>query len=376
MSIGDDIKRILITGGGTGGHVYPALATIEALQEQGNFEFLYVGGKDGIETRLVPRDKIWMETLWIAGFMRSLALKNLLFPFKLLASLYKSWRIIRRFKPHIAVGMGGYVTGPVLYIAAKLRIPVLIQEQDLYPGVTTRLLAKYVDRICLSFEGATKYLTKFLKKTIVTGNPVRKDLLQLNRDTALQKWGFDRQKLTILIFGGSQGARSINLAMLKILPELIKSYSFQMIWQTGEKQYDSVRVAADFDQANIRILPYIQDMPDAYAVADIIVCRAGASSLAELAVVGRATILVPYPYAAGKHQEHNSRMMEEAGAALMVLEGEGWEEKLQTALEKLLSDPDLRQQQSLAWKKMARPNAAQQISEEIITLMDGNLACA
>nr|NIS38135.1 hypothetical protein [Candidatus Saccharibacteria bacterium]NIV03588.1 hypothetical protein [Calditrichia bacterium]NIV71876.1 hypothetical protein [Calditrichia bacterium]NIV98620.1 hypothetical protein [Candidatus Saccharibacteria bacterium]NIW78870.1 hypothetical protein [Calditrichia bacterium] len=223
MSIGDDIKRILITGGGTGGHVYPALATIEALQEQGNFEFLYVGGKDGIETRLVPRDKIWMETLWIAGFMRSLALKNLLFPFKLLASLYKSWRIIRRFKPHIAVGMGGYVTGPVLYIAAKLRIPVLIQEQDLYPGVTTRLLAKYVDRICLSFEGATKYLTKFLKKTIVTGNPVRKDLLQLNRDTALQKWGFDRQKLTILIFGGSQGARSINLAMLKILPELIKS---------------------------------------------------------------------------------------------------------------------------------------------------------
>ncbi|NIR94879.1 MAG: undecaprenyldiphospho-muramoylpentapeptide beta-N-acetylglucosaminyltransferase, partial [Gammaproteobacteria bacterium] len=145
---------------------------------------------------------------------------------------------------------------------------------------------------------------------------------------------------------------------------------------TGEKQYDSVRVAADFDQANIRILPYIQDMPDAYAVADIIVCRAGASSLAELAVVGRATILVPYPYAAGKHQEHNSRMMEEAGAALMVLEGEGWEEKLQTALEKLLSDPDLRQQQSLAWKKMARPNAAQQISEEIITLMDGNLACA
>lgn len=362
-------KRILIAGGGTGGHVYPALATIEALKKKGDFGFLYVGGKNGIETRIVPRYQIPMETIWISGFARSLTFKNLMFPVKLLMSLYQSWKIVRKFDPHVAVGTGGYVSGPVLYAASKRGVPVLIQEQDVYPGVTTRLLVKHARRICLSFEGAKKYFPQHTEKLVVTGNPVREGLAAISREEALKKLEFESGRLTLFIFGGSQGARSINNAMMKIIPELSKKYNLQVLWQTGESQFTAVRDGYRAEGTKIKIMPYVQEMNAAYAAADIVICRAGAITLAELAVVAKPALLVPYPFAAGNHQEHNSRAITEAGAALMVVEKEGWEKELHQKLEQLLNDPQLRAQQSAAWKKLARPNAAELISEEILKLV-------
>lgn len=362
-------KRILIAGGGTGGHVYPALAIIENLRSRGSFRFLYVGGKNGVEMKIVPPHQVPMESLWIAGFARSLTVKNLLFPVKLAASLLKSWRIVRKFKPDVAVGTGGYVTGPILYVAAKMGVPVLIQEQDVHPGVTTRLLAGHARRICLAFEGAKAHLRAFANKLVVTGNPVRTAVSQGNRQEAIQRLGLKKDLLTLFIFGGSQGARSINLAMSGMLNALCEQYPLQVLWQTGPGQYDAVIEQFSDRHPAIRVEPYIDRMEDYYAAADVIVCRAGASSLAELALVARAAILVPYPHAAGDHQAHNSRMIAEAGAALMVPEGERWEENLKAALEKLLSNEKLRRQQAEAWQKMARPEAAQAIGDEILLLV-------
>lgn len=363
-------KRILIAGGGTGGHVYPALATIEALKRKGDFRFLYVGGKNGIETRIVPRYGVPLETILISGFARSFSLKNLLFPAKLLIGLYQSRRIVKQFSPHVAVGTGGYVSGPVLYAAAKMKAPVLIQEQDVYPGITTRLLAKYARRICLSFDATRRHFPQYADKLVVTGNPVRETLGSVTRQAGREKMGLEQGKMALLIFGGSQGARSVNTAMSGILPDLLRKYEMQALWQTGESQFEAVMKGFQGAAERVRILPYIQEMDVAYAAADVVVCRAGAITLAELAVVAKPAVLVPYPYAAGNHQEHNSRMVAEAGAALMVTEKAGWEKELQRALETLLSDESLRQQQSAAWKKLARPRAAEQIGEEVLKLLE------
>lgn len=362
-------KRILIAGGGTGGHVYPALAIIEALQAQGQFRFLYVGAQGGIETRIVPDRGIPMETITVSGFARRFSYKNILFPLKLMISLMQSRRILKSFDPHLAIGTGGYVTGPILYMAARRHVPVLIQEQDVHPGVTTRLLARYARIICLAFAAAGEHLRRFEEKLRVTGNPVRRDLLATDRAAALQKWGFQEDRLTLFVFGGSQGARSINQAMAGMLPDLMKQYPLQVLWQTGEKQWEATRERIGDPGEHIRLLPYIGEMNAAYAAADLIVCRAGASTLAELALVGVPAILVPYPYAAGRHQEHNSRIVAEAGAATMVTEGPEWEKRLLVAIRQLLDDPQLRARQRQSWKKLAQPDAAARIAAEALRLI-------
>ncbi|MCB0292480.1 MAG: undecaprenyldiphospho-muramoylpentapeptide beta-N-acetylglucosaminyltransferase [Calditrichaeota bacterium] len=361
--------RVLIAGGGTGGHVYPALAIIDGLREKGSFEFLYVGGNGGIETRIVPPREIPLEAIWISGFARSLSLKNLLFPIKLAVSMVQSWQIIRKFRPDVAVGTGGYVSGPVMYVAARRGVPVLIQEQDVYPGITTRLLARYARRICLSFAAAQEHLSPHRAKLTVTGNPVRAGLAGANRVAAREKWQLQADKMTLLIFGGSQGARAINRAMAAILPEILAESELQVLWQTGSSQYQDVCDRYPEPPDTVKIVPYIDDMSEAYAAADLIVSRAGANSLAELAVVGRPAILVPYPYAAGDHQAHNSRMVEAQGAALMVEEGDGWEQKLSEALRRLIADGDLRASQEKAWQALARPQATADIVAEIIKLI-------
>jgi len=360
--------RILVAGGGTGGHVYPALATIEALKERGNFQFLYVGGKGGIETRIVPQHNLPMRTIWISGFTRSLTVKNLLFPFKLVSSLISSWKIVRDFKPEVAIGMGGYVTGPILYMASRTGVPVLIQEQDAHPGVTTRLLARYAQKICLAFEQAAKHFDAYRQKLIITGNPIRK-MGETTREQAIAHWKLDADKRTLFVFGGSQGSRAINNAINALLPQLLADKTIQIIWQTGRGEYEAVKAELSVNDKRVLVLPYIENMPTAFAAADVIVCRAGASSLAELAIAGKSTILVPYPYAAGNHQELNSRMVEEAGAAIMVKEGEKWADNLFAALSTLLESSEKRAEQGRAWKTLARPGAAGRIAEEIVDML-------
>ncbi len=365
-------RRILVTGGGTGGHVYPALAIVESLKKMGDFKFLYVGGKHGIETRIVSGQGLTLETIRIAGFARSLSMKNLIFPIKLLVSLVQSWGIVRRFRPHAAVGTGGYVSGPILYIAAKAGVPVLIFDADAHPGVTSRLLARYARRICLGFETARRFFTGHEEKLRFTGNPVRSGLIRNDKEALLRKWGFSNERLTLLVFGGSQGARAINQAIAQLAMELLDALPVQILWQCGRGEFEELRKTLSLPQDRVKLLPYIEEMSEAYTVADIILCRAGATTLAELAIVAKPTILVPYPFAAGNHQVHNARAIMETGAALMIEQGEGWEKRLAEALRNLFSDETLRQRQSAAWQKLTKPDAAREIALQVLELATEN----
>ncbi|NOX36325.1 MAG: undecaprenyldiphospho-muramoylpentapeptide beta-N-acetylglucosaminyltransferase [Calditrichaeota bacterium] len=361
--------RVLITGGGTGGHVYPAIATMEALQEQGAFEFLYVGGKGGIETRIIPERGIPLRTIWIAGFQRYWTWKNFLFPIKLLVSLMQSWWILKQFRPQLAIGTGGYVTGPVLFMAARMGIPVLIEEQDVHPGVTTRLLARHARKICVAFEGTREALKDVAEKVVVTGNPVRRDLTRVSRQAAREQWGFREQSLVVFIFGGSQGAQSINRAMAQLLPTLLQEFDMEVLWQTGARNYATVQQLRQWPEDRVRVVPYVKEMAAAYAAADLIVARAGAITLAELALVQKPAILVPYPHAAGNHQEHNARFIASRCAAVVVTEREGWEAELLHQLKALLGDAERRQQMARSWKALARPDAARKIAHIAIELL-------
>lgn len=365
-------ERILIAGGGTGGHVYPAIATIEALREKGDFEFLFVGGKNGMEMNIVPQYDVAVKSIWISGFQRYFTLRNILFPLKLLVSLFQSWLIAGKFKPAAAVGTGGYVTGPILYAASKRGVPVLLQDQNVYPGITTRLLKKHAQTICIAFEGAKKYLEDCLYKIVVTGNPVRKNLNVHSRAEAIKKWNLNPDKPVIFVFGGSQGARAINHALIKILPQFLEAHDVQVLWQTGPKDFDTLRENEISRNDNVKIQAYIHEMDFAYSAADVIVSRAGAITLAELAVVQKPVILIPYPFAAGRHQEHNAKFIEDQGAAMVIMEGSGWEGYLSEVLEKLLGDQSLRDSMAGSWQKLARPEAASQIAEEVIKLINKN----
>ncbi|RMG61747.1 MAG: undecaprenyldiphospho-muramoylpentapeptide beta-N-acetylglucosaminyltransferase [Calditrichaeota bacterium] len=361
--------RILIAGGGTGGHIYPAIATIEALRELGDFQFLYVGARGGLETRLIPPLGIPLRRLWISGFQRYWTWRNLLFPLKVLVSLVLSWFILRQFRPDVAVGTGGYVTGPILFLAARQGIPVLIQEQDVHPGVTTRLLARYASRICLAYEAARTHFAEWSEKVAITGNPVRQELLALDREAARAHWGIAPERTVLLVFGGSQGAQAINRALEQVAPRLLESYDLEILWQTGRVDWERVQGGNLAGHPRVHPVPYIEEMALAYGAADLIVSRAGALTLAELAVVGRPAILVPYPHAAGDHQRKNALAMQQAGAALVVEEAPGWEARLLEALKAVLDDPDKSRKMAQAWKPLARPHAARAIAKEVVQLL-------
>lgn len=362
--------KILFAGGGTGGHIYPALATIEALSGMGIFEILYVGGYRGLENDIIPKKNIPYRSIWISGFHRRFTVQNILFPFKLVVSLMQSRKILRKFNPDVVVGTGGYVSGPVVYLAAKKGIPTLIQEQDSYPGVTTRLLAKQADRICVPYPEVGEFLPEYQEKIRVTGNPVRSSLKMVSKFRAAKQWGFDPQLPVIFVFGGSQGAQCINRAITSVAGNLIEKFNVQILWQTGPGNLQTVQSEEIVRQPGIKILPFIEEMNLAYSAADIIVSRAGAITLAELAIAQKPCILVPYPFAAAKHQEHNAKTIEEKGAALVVLEGDGFESRLLKNLKKLLSDEELRREMRKKWENLSRPDAARNISREIVDLME------
>jgi len=361
--------KVVFAGGGTGGHVYPALACIESLQRKGNYDILYVGGYRGIENKIVPRFHYAFKKIWISGFQRTLMLKNMLFPFKLLISLFQSLFILLKYKPDAVVGTGGYVSGPVVYTAAKMGIPTLVQEQDSYPGVTTRLLARYCDVVCVPYEEVIPLLKNVRGSVLVTGVPVRDSLTLPDRQSALKEWNFRADSPVILIFGGSQGAQSLNRAMLNITPKIMDQSPVQLLWQTGERNFEEVQKSPLSVLAGIKIVDYIHAMEKAYAAADIIISRAGAITLAELSRVQKPCILVPYPFAAAQHQEKNAQTIASLGAAIIVREGEGFEAKLEESLRKLLNDRQQAAEMGKQWQKVYRPEAAEKITQEIINLM-------
>ena len=320
--------NIIISGGGTGGHIFPAVAIADELKERlGNgVEILFLGAEGRMEMEKVPEAGYRIEGLSVSGFQRSLSLKNLSFPFKLAGSLVKAGKIIKRFKPLAAIGTGGYASGPLLYRAALKGIPTLILEQNSYPGITNKILAGKVAVICTAYPGMEKYFPE--EKIIVTGTPVRKEILNLKPDKgeALEFFGLQNDKKTLLVIGGSQGAKRINEAIAANINKIV-TRDVQLVWQTGKPSFESAKkTAAEAKFAkNIVVKDFIYKMDMAYAAADLVVSRSGAIAVAEIVSARKPAVFIPLPSAAEDHQTHNAKMICDKNAAIMLNENEAGE---------------------------------------------------
>ncbi len=360
--------RVIISGGGTGGHIFPALAIANAIRKLNpETEFLFVGAQGKMEMEKVPAAGYKIEGLWISGIKRELTIDNLSFPFKVLSSVSKALRIIREFKPDVAVGVGGYASGPLLYAASLKNIPCLIQEQNSYPGITNKILAKRVQKICVAYDGMEKYFPK--EKILLTGNPVRENVLKIEgkRQEAFSFFRLNPEKKTILVVGGSQGARSINRSILAGLNE-IRHADVQVVWQTGKLFYDEAQNAVSSARMeNVRVFDFISQMDFAYAAVDLIVSRAGASTVSEILLVGKPSVMVPLPTAAEDHQTKNIEAMVRKNAALMVRDADASAQLVATALATLRDEQLLKSLASNA-AAQALPNSAEKIAGEVIAL--------
>ena len=364
--------RIIVSGGGTGGHIYPAVTIANQIKEkQPDAEIIFVGTREGLECEIVPRYGYPIEFIEVAGFQRKLSLDTIKSAFKLLAGLIDALKLIRKIKPDLVVGTGGYVCGPVLFLAALQGIPTCIQEQNAMPGVTNKILAHFVKKVFLGYQEAGKYFGGNSEK-IFTGNPIRKEILEVSRATAIEKFKLDPAKKTILVSGGSRGARSINDAMALVETSLAGRSDVQVIHITGETGYEKFIGQVEkkvLMSDNIKVFRYMHDMPLALAAADLAVFRSGAIGLAELMARGIPSILVPYPYATANHQEHNARAVEGAGAAVVILDKELTGEILLKQIESLLADESKLQKMKDAAKALGRPEAAEDIARKVLALL-------
>lgn len=361
--------RLIISGGGTGGHVFPAIAIASTFKERHpDAEILFVGAKGKMEMTKVPEAGYKIIGLWISGLQRKLTLSNLLFPLKLAFSYFKARSIVSRFKPHAVVGTGGYASGPIMLAAAKLKIPSVIQEQNSYAGLTNRKLARKANTICVAYPEMEKYFDK--EKVRLTGNPVRRDILDINvkRDKALNHFGFTGNERTLLIIGGSLGARTINESILLGLEKLIDA-RVQVVWQTGKFYYSKIaEQTAGKDLRRIRIYDFIRQMDLAYAASDVVISRSGALAISELCIAGKPAVLVPSPNVAEDHQTKNAMALVKNDAALMVSDNEAKYKLVDEAL-KLLHDTQLSDKLSKKISAMGKPRAAEEIVEEIEKLV-------
>lgn len=359
--------KFILSGGGTGGHIYPAIAIANELKlRYPNAEFLFVGAKDRMEMEKVPQAGYKIEGLWISGIQRKLTLKNLQFPFKLISSLIKSIRIIRRFRPDVAIGTGGFASGPLLHAANSKGIPTLIQEQNSYPGITNKLLSKKANSICVAYEGLERFFPK--EKIVLTGNPIRKDLIEVETKTkgAKKYFKLDDNKLTLLVLGGSLGAKRVN-QLIESKLEFLKSHDIQLIWQCGKlyhEQYGKYN-----SEENVQVYAFLNQMDLAYASADIIISRAGASSVSELCVVGKPVIFIPSPNVAEDHQTKNAKSIVTKNAAVLVKESE-IETSFDSAFEKLVASKEERTILGNNIKKLALVNATKDIVNEVEKLLE------
>ena len=365
----DDRLKVAVAGGKTGGHLFPALALVREIETRvQHTHVLFFGTRSGIEAKIVPQQGYDIEFLSVSGFQRKLSMTNLMLPFKLIGSIAKCFYKLKRFNPDIVIGTGGYVSAPVLLTAALLRYPTLIQEQNSYPGVTTRLLSRVVDQVHLSFEDSAVYF-KNRDKLYVSGNPVRSVHVKVDRKTALEKFGLAGDRKTLFIFGGSQGAHSINLAVMHQLDELMLNTDWQLLWGTGESDFQQVQNRCEPYGARIKAISFITDMASAYSVADLVVSRAGATTLSELQACGLPAILVPYPYAAEGHQEANARALVAKNAARMVLDSDLTTGPLVQEINKLADDDDARAALGSNLKALAKPDAARDIIDKMMLLL-------
>ena len=363
--------RILIGGGGTGGHVFPAIAIADALNAMyPGSEFLFVGAKGKLEMEKVPEAGYAIEGLPVAGFQRRLTVKNISFFFKLLVSMIQSRRIIGRFRPDLAVGVGGYASGPILKAAARKGVPILIQEQNSYAGVTNRLLARSARTICVAYEKMERYFPA--ERIVITGNPVRKDLLDLQDKPpeGYREFGLEEGKTICLVMGGSLGARTLNHSFMEGMEKLDRN-DLVILWQCGRLYREEVEAQVRArGQSNIRVLPFIARMDLAYGLADLIVARAGAITISELCIVGKPVILVPSPNVAEDHQRHNAEALVQVKAARMVTDDQAREQLVDQMLE-LMADRAERELLARNIKQLGRRDASLRIAEEAGKILAG-----
>lgn len=361
--------KIIVSGGGTGGHIYPALTLIDAIKnKRPDAEFLYVGTEKGLEADIVPKAGITFTALKLEGGLeRHFTLANISRAANAVWSIKHASDIVKDFKPNVVVGTGGYVCGPILLAASLMKVPTLIQEQNAVAGVTNKILSKFVNKIAVGTQDALKNFPA--DKTIYTGNPIRSTVLDAKKEDGLKEFGFTADKPIVLISGGSRGARSINDAMIDVLKSAAQKNSAQFLHVTGKGEFDSVMERlADLNAPNIKVVPYLYNMPQAMAMADLAIFRAGATGLAELTARGVPAILIPYPYAAENHQEFNARALVDAGAARMILNKDLTAEILSAQLDELLSSPETLKQMAKASLSLGKPNAADEIANLILSL--------
>ncbi|WP_456379417.1 undecaprenyldiphospho-muramoylpentapeptide beta-N-acetylglucosaminyltransferase [Lutibacter sp.] len=360
------LVNIILSGGGTGGHIYPAVSIANELKlKYPEANFLFVGAKDRMEMEKVPQAGYAIEGLWISGIQRSTSLKNLAFPFKLLSSLWNARKIIKKFKPTVVIGTGGFASGPTLYMASRRGIKTVIQEQNSYPGITNKLLSKKATKICVAYDGLERFFPA--EKIIKTGNPVRQDLLDIEgkREEAQAYFKLDSNKKTLVIIGGSLGARAVNNLVEKHIHWLV-SNNIQVIWQTGKLYYDEFKKYDELE--GVQTFAFLNRMDLTYVAADILISRAGASSISELCIVGKPVIFIPSPNVAEDHQTKNALAVVNNNAALLLKESEF--EIFQTMFSELIRDTKLQQTLSTNIKKLALPNATKEIVKEIEKLID------
>ena len=370
------MRRVIISGGGTGGHIYLAITIARAIADIEPTEFLYVGSKIGLENTLIPNEGIPFVTIDVRGLERKISFRNLVTLGKTAGSLLRAEQIIHKFKPDVVIGTGGFVCGPVLLAASLSGIPTLVQEQNVIPGVTNTILSRFVKCVALGYEEAAD---RFKRKDILvyTGNPVRKDILTGTRDHGRALLGLDPDKFTLLVAGGSRGARSINNAMIEVHRYFRDSRDIQILHVTGDHEYDRVVGQLEGIDGKGRygegshIIPYLHHMPEALAAADLAVYRAGAVGLAELTVRGLPAILIPYPYAAEDHQRYNAQALVMCGAAKMILDKMLTGRELLEEIVHLKNDPEALKRMARASKSKGRPQAAHDIAELALSIAKG-----
>jgi UDP-N-acetylglucosamine--N-acetylmuramyl-(pentapeptide) pyrophosphoryl-undecaprenol N-acetylglucosamine transferase len=361
----------MISGGGTGGHIFPAIAIANAVRErEATAQFLFVGAEGKMEMEKVPAAGYTIAGLPIRGFQRGSMLKNLGLPWRVVRSMMKARQLVRNFRPNVAVGVGGYASGPLLAAAQHMNVPTLIQEQNSFPGRTNVYLAKRVDRICVAYEGMEKYFPK--AKLLLTGNPVRQEVVRLTgkRPRGLEHFGLVEGRPVLLVTGGSLGARGVNLGIEAALPQFMDA-GLQVVWQTGTPYFKQASEAvARLGYTDCKVHEFITRMDYGYAVADLVVSRAGAISVSELCLVGRPAILVPLPTAAEDHQTHNARALTDRGAAVLVRDADAVAELGPTVV-RLIHDKGTLERLRSAIAGLGTRNAAEMIAAEVIRLGRG-----
>ena len=359
-------KKILIAGGGTGGHLFPALAIGEEIQRRiPEAKIHYIGSIFGLESKVYPIKDVWHTLLPIRGLQRGFSIKsilrNLILPFRIIRSLFKTNNLLKEFVPEVLVGTGGYASAIPLYMIAKKddSTTIILQEQNSYPGITTRMFAKKAEKICVAFDESSKSL---LSNTVLTGNPVRSGIGNGNPDNGFREFNFRNINKTIFLFGGSQGSAFLNKAMSKIA-EKISGAGIQVLWQTGDAEHIKY---SSMDSKSIRIVPFVNNMADAYAMSDLLVCRSGALTLAEITVCGKPSILIPFPHAAGNHQKKNAEALADSGAAKVISEKSLTSKVLMHTIMNLIHNKEKLVEMKLASKKLGKPNATNTIVDHIL----------